>query len=210
MNSNTRIFLTGIGTDVGKTVASAIVAKALDADYWKPIQAGDLNHTDSMKVAEWIGQKKVYPEAYRLHTPASPHYAAEIDHVHIALNETHLPDTSNTLVIEGAGGILVPVNNEQLLVDALSIYTKQCIVVSRHYLGSINHTLLTTEVLTNKGFNIRGVLFVGEKNHTTEQIIIKLTGLKNLGTIPWTKNLTPDFIEQQARALKPALETCLK
>jgi dethiobiotin synthetase len=209
MLSNTahipRIFITGIGTDVGKTVVSAIVAKALHADYWKPIQAGDLNNTDSMKVEAWIGPNVVHPEAYQLNTPASPHYAAKKDAVSITLDATKLPSTNKTLVIEGAGGVMVPINEKQTLLDVVINYTKYCIVVSKHYLGSINHTLLTIASLKNKGYHILGVIFTGDDPKESENIIITLGEVTNLGNIPWTTNLDQRFIEEQAIRIKKTL-----
>lgn len=203
--STSPLFVTGIGTDVGKTVAAAIITKALTAEYWKPIQAGDLDNTDSMKVARWISPNLVHPEAFKLNTPASPHYAAERDGITIQLTAEQLPTTTKPLVIEGAGGIMVPINQEELLVDAIGVYTKQCIVVSRHYLGSINHTLLTIETLKNKGFNILGILFNGDENPATEKIILQLSKVPSLGTIPWCNELSKTFIEEQALRIKDNL-----
>ena len=205
MDKKTPIFVTGIGTDVGKTIASAIITKALDAEYWKPIQAGDLNNTDSMKVRSWITPNLVHAEAYQLNTPASPHYAAEIDNIEILLNKAQLPESNKLLIIEGAGGIMVPINQTELLVDAMATFTKSCIVVSRHYLGSINHTLLTIEILKSKGFKVLGVLFNGDKNEATEKIIVQQTGVTHLGTIPWCTEITQAFIQEQATRLKAIL-----
>jgi dethiobiotin synthetase len=199
------IFVTGIGTDVGKTVVAAIITKALAAEYWKPIQAGDLDNSDSMKVARWIAPNRVHPEAFKLNTPASPHYAAAIDSVEIKFNAKQLPVTSAQLIIEGAGGIMVPINQNELLVDAIGVFTKTCIVVSRHYLGSINHTLLTIATLKSKGFNILGIVFNGDKNDATEEIIIKQTGVNHLGTIPWCEQINQSFIQEQALRLKDNL-----
>jgi dethiobiotin synthetase len=199
------IFVTGIGTDVGKTVVAAIITKALAAEYWKPIQAGDLDNSDSMKVARWIAPNRAHPEAFKLNTPASPHYAAAIDSVEIKFNAKQLPVTSAQLIIEGAGGIMVPINQNELLVDAIGVFTKTCIVVSRHYLGSINHTLLTIATLKSKGFNILGIVFNGDKNDATEEIIIKQTGVNHLGTIPWCEQINQSFIQEQALRLKDNL-----
>ncbi|MEM8847356.1 MAG: dethiobiotin synthase, partial [Bacteroidota bacterium] len=140
------VFVTGISTEVGKTVASAIVVEALEADYWKPVQAGDLENSDSHKIERLISntKTKIHPNAYALNTPMSPHAAAEIDGVKVDLEKINPPQTENHLVIEGAGGLLVPLNERDTIHDLIQPNYK-VIVVSRHYLGSINHTLLTIE-----------------------------------------------------------------
>ncbi len=150
-----KLFITGIGTDVGKTIASAIITEALEADYWKPIQAGDLASSDSHKIKAYLSNDKtvIHPNSYALNTPASPHLAAEIDGVVIDKANIIEPKTDNHLVIEGAGGIFVPINNEDCIVDLIQKEHK-VIVVSRHYLGSINHTLLTIEALQSRKITI--------------------------------------------------------
>jgi len=160
-----KLFITGIGTDVGKTIASAIITQALEADYWKPIQAGDIDHSDSHKIQHYISNSKttIHPNSYQLHTPASPHWAAELDGVVIGLDQIIEPKTKNHLVIEGAGGVLVPLNSTDCVIDIIQSDYK-VIVVSRHYLGSINHTLLTIEALQNRNIKIAGILFSGAEN----------------------------------------------
>ncbi len=180
-----KLFITGIGTDVGKTIASAIVTQALEADYWKPIQAGDLDNSDSHKVKRYLSNPvtKVHANAYALYTPASPHLAAAIDGVTISVQDIKEPATENPhLVIEGAGGIYVPVNATQTIADLIQPDYK-VIVVSRHYLGSINHTLLTVEALKNRGIAIAGIIFNGDENPATEQVILSMTGLNVIGRI---------------------------
>ena len=179
-----KLFITGISTDVGKTIASAIIVEALQADYWKPIQAGDLEHSDTHKVQDLISntQSQFHPNSYALQTPASPHLAAEKDGITIDLNQIQEPQTKNHLVIEGAGGILVPLNETQSVVDIIQPDYK-VIVVSRHYLGSINHTLLTVEALQNRKLSIAGIVFSGEENTSSESIILNRTGLICIGRI---------------------------
>jgi len=179
-----KLFITGIGTDVGKTVASAIVVEALQADYWKPIQAGDLDFGDTHKVKSQISNTKsqFHLNAYALNTPASPHYAAQLDGIVVDLNKITEPKTNNHLVIEGAGGILVPLNDNDCVVDLIRKDYK-VIVVSRHYLGSINHTLLTIEGLQNRKITVAGIIFSGDENKATEEIILKKTGAKFIGRI---------------------------
>lgn len=179
-----KLFITGIGTDVGKTVASAIVTQALEADYWKPVQAGDLELSDTHKVRARVANEKsqFHPNAYALNTPASPHLAAELDGITIDLKKIKEPQTNNHLVIEGAGGILVPLNDTDCIIDLIRLDYK-VIVVSRHYLGSINHTLLTIEALQHRNIPVAGIIFSGDENQATETIILNKTGVKFIGRI---------------------------
>lgn len=195
--------ITGIGTDVGKTVASAIVAESLQADYWKPVQAGDLDNSDSIKVKALTSHVNVLPEAFRLSKPMSPHAAATIDGISIHKEDLMIPETSYNLIVEGAGGVMVPVNDEGLLfADLIEYWELPVIIVSRHYLGSINHSLLTVEVLKKRGVMIAGFIFIGDENKATEEIILNTTGLKMIARIPLTDNLNKDFITEQAQMLK--------
>jgi len=179
-----KIFITGIGTDVGKTIASSIVVEALEADYWKPIQAGDLDKSDSHKVKKYISNSKtiIHDNSYKLNTPASPHLSAKLDGINIDLKLIKEPKTKNNLVIEGAGGLLVPLNEIDSIVDLIQKDHK-VIVVSRHYLGSINHTLLTLETLKNRKIEVAGIIFSGDENKATEEIILAKTKAKYIGRI---------------------------
>lgn len=179
-----KLFVTGISTDVGKTIAAAIIVEALEADYWKPIQAGELENSDTDTVSSLISNSKTqfHPNAYVLQTPASPHYAAEIDKITIDINEIIEPKTSNHLIIEGAGGVLVPLNNSDCVVDLIQ-KDYQVIIVSRHYLGSINHTLLTIESLKSRNVKIAGIIFSGNENKATENIILEKTKVALIGRI---------------------------
>ena len=179
-----KLFITGISTDVGKTIASAIIVEALEADYWKPIQAGDLDNSDSHKIKSLISncQTTIHPNSYRLQTPASPHLAAELDGITIDLNQIVEPVLKEHLVIEGAGGVLVPLNNTDCVTDLIQDDYK-VVVVSRHYLGSINHTLLTIEALKNRNIAIAGIIFSGTENKASEAIILNKSGIKNIGRI---------------------------
>lgn len=179
-----KIFVTGIGTDVGKTIASSIIVEALEADYWKPIQAGDLDNSDSHKIQSRISNTKtqILDNAYALNTPTSPHLAAEIDEVTIDIKKIKEPKTKNHLVVEGAGGILVPINNKECVIDLIQPDYK-VIVVSRHYLGSINHTLMTIEILKSRNINVAGIVFSGDENQSTESIILEKTGVSMIGRI---------------------------
>ena len=195
-----KLFVTGIGTDVGKTIISAILTEALEADYWKPIQAGELETGDAHTVANLISNNKtiIHPNAYALKTPMSPHAAAAIDGVKIDVKKIIPPKTKKNLVIEGAGGLLVPLNDKETILDLIHPDYK-VIVVSRHYLGSINHTLMTIQLLQQKGFDI-AIIFNGEENKTSERIIQKMTGVSVLGRIDhepyFDKNVVLEYAEQ--------------
>ncbi len=177
-------FITGIGTDVGKTIAAAILTEALEADYWKPIQAGDLENSDTHKVMRLISNEKskFHPNAFALQRPMSPHAAAEIDGVEINIKKIKRPVTDNDLVIEGAGGVLVPVNNKETVLD-LANPEDRIIVVSRNYLGSINHTLMTLEIIKSRGLNCFGIIFNGPEVKTTENVILEMSGNSFLGRV---------------------------
>jgi len=198
-----KFIVTGIGTDIGKTVVSSILAEALKATYWKPVQAGDLDNSDSIKIKKWCSENvQVLPEAFRLSQPLSPHSAAEIDNVKITASDLVLPKVDGNFILEGAGGIMVPFNQEGLLfVDLIPMWNLPVILVSRHYLGSINHTLLTAEILQNRGAKIEGVIFVGDENKSTESIILSKTKLKLIARIPIAEEITSEFIKDQAKKI---------
>lgn len=200
-----KYFITGISTEVGKTVASAIITEALEADYWKPIQSGDLAYSDTHKVEKLISNQKTvfHPNAYGLQTPMSPHASAEIDGVTIDISKIIEPATKNSLVIEGAGGLLVPLNDENTLLDILKSEYK-IIVVSRHYLGSINHTLLTVNYLKERGFDV-SILFSGNEHPTTESIIKKMTNVPIIGRIDEEPYFDKNVIKEYANLFKDKL-----
>lgn len=198
-----QFIITGIGTDVGKTVVSAIVSEALQATYWKPVQAGDLENSDSIKISNLTKNVRVLPEAFRLSQPMSPHAAAEKDGVEILPEQLNLPSVSENLIVEGAGGLMVPINSKGFLyADAFAMWKLPVIVVSRHYLGSINHTLMTIEILKQRGIEIEGIIFVGDENLTTESVILKNTGLRLIARIPMAKELNQAFILSEAEKIK--------
>ncbi|WP_298237567.1 dethiobiotin synthase [uncultured Algibacter sp.] len=192
-------FITGISTDVGKTVASAIITEALEADYWKPVQAGELDNCDTKKVERLVSntKSKFHSNAYALKTPMSPHAAADIDGIQIDIKKIKTPKTNNHLVIEGAGGLLVPLNDKNTVFDLIQPHYK-VIVVSRHYLGSINHTLLTIQALKNKGFDV-SIIYSGNKHPTTEAIIKKMTQVPIIGRIDeepyFDKNVVKEYAD---------------
>ncbi|HDZ15156.1 hypothetical protein LCGC14_0776010 [marine sediment metagenome] len=202
-----QIFVTGTSTEVGKTIASAIITEALEADYWKPIQAGSLENTDTDRVKRLISNEKTkfHKSSYELKSAMSPHAAAAIDGVHIDRLEIHEPQTENYLVIEGAGGLLVPLNDSDTVLDII-MPTYQVVVVSRHYLGSINHTLLTVNWLTNKGYDV-SLIFSGNKNPHTENIILHKTGVSLIGRIDEEEKFDKAVIKKYADRFAPILKT---
>jgi dethiobiotin synthetase len=204
---NNSFFVTGIDTNIGKTVVSSILVEALNSDYWKPIQSGDLHYTDTDKVKELVNRKIIlHPETYRLNNPLSPHASAKLDNISISLDSFQLPKTNNNLIVEGAGGLLVPINEDgDYLSDLILKFEMEVILVSKNYLGSINHTLLSITYLKSKGISIKGIVIVGEKNESSESIITKNTEVNILHRVPMVENVTPEFIKEQAELLKSAL-----
>ncbi|OCB75355.1 dethiobiotin synthase [Flavobacterium crassostreae] len=194
-----KLFVTGISTDVGKTIASSILTQALEADYWKPVQAGDLENSDSHKVRNYVSNTKtvIHPNSYQLNTPASPHLAAQIDNITIDLAKIVAPTTTNHLVIEGAGGLFVPLNSQDTIVDLIQPDYK-VIVVSRHYLGSINHTLLTIEALQTRNIKVAGIIFSGAQNQATESIILSKTAVPFIGRIEQEPYFDSNVIQEYA------------
>ncbi len=202
-----KYFITGIGTDVGKTIVSAIFTEALQADYWKPIQAGDLHNSDANKIKNLTTNSKtiIHNNSYALKTPASPHYAAELDNVTINLSNIIEPKTNNHLIIEGAGGIFVPINNSQTILDIIKPNYK-VIIVSKHYLGSINHTLLTIDALKNRNIKVAGIVFNGNENKATESVIKDLGKIKIIGRIDTEPFFDKTVINYYAEKMLPEIK----
>ncbi len=202
-----KIFITGIGTDVGKTVVAAIVTEALQADYWKPVQAGDLEFSDTDRVRSWVSNSRsvFHPNSYALETPMSPHAAADIDGIRIELGNILPPSTENDLVIEGAGGLLVPLNEKDTILDLIP---EDCeiIVVSRNYLGSINHTLLTLETLRSRGRKVSGIVFNGEAVPSTEKIVETLGEVPILGRVDWEEHIDAQVVSKYAGRFRSKLQ----
>ena len=198
-----KYLVTGIGTDVGKTVVSAIITQALEDDYWKPIQSGELENSDSHKINGLTNDcVNIIPERYRLTEPLSPHASAAIDGVQLQLSELTLPESNRNLLVEGAGGLMVPINDTDLLIDAFKQWNLPVIIVSRHYVGSINHTLLTIEALQNRGITIKGLVFVGDENTATESFILNHTKVPFLMRVPIAAEVTADFVQEQANLIR--------
>lgn len=197
-----KYFVTAIHTDSGKTLVSAILCEALHADYWKPVQAGF--PTDSETVASLIsnGSTKIHPEAYLLQKPASPHAAAKAEGIEIKKENFILPSTNSDLIIEGAGGCLVPLAKDFFIVDLIYEFKAEVILVSNLYLGSINHTLLTVEALKVRKISIKGIIFNGEPNPESESIILSTTQLPLLLTILPESIITKEVVLRYAQQLK--------
>ncbi|SDR83958.1 dethiobiotin synthase [Christiangramia echinicola] len=201
-----RYFITGIGTEVGKTIISAIVTEALEADYWKPIQAGDLENSDTHKVQKLVKNDKTifHENAYALNTPMSPHASAEVDGIKLQVKNIKAPHVKKDLVVEGAGGLLVPLNEKETIIDLIK---KEDIVVlvSRHYLGSINHTLLSIEALKSRGLQRIGIIFSGEEHPTTENIIKKIGEVQVIGRVDeepyFDENVVLEYAEKFRKKL---------
>lgn len=203
-----KIFVTGIGTDIGKTIASAVVVEALQADYWKPVQSGGLDYSDMRRVRDLISNQKsiFHSEAYVLQQPLSPHAAAALEGVEIDLEAIRIPETQNTLVIEGAGGLMVPLNDQQLILDLIKKLGASCILVSRNYLGSINHTLLTYAVMQAHQIPVAGILFNGPETPSSEQFIARYTSAPVLGRIEQTDVIDKSFVKKHAEALRKRMQ----
>ncbi len=198
-------FVTAIGTDSGKTLVSAILCEALQADYWKPVQSGLPRDTETVSSLVTNPTTVFHPERFLLTTPVSPHAAAKADGVTIELDAFHLPESANTLVVEGAGGCLVPLSDQHLIIDLIAHLNLETILVSNLYLGSINHTLLTFEALKKRNLPVRGIVFNGDANEESERIILHYTKLRCLLRIKKESAIDREVVKTYALALKKEL-----
>ncbi|HEY1010478.1 MAG: dethiobiotin synthase [Daejeonella sp.] len=189
------IFVSGIGTGIGKTVTSAVLVESLQADYWKPVQSGDLDLTDTDRVKALVsnGKSLFHAEAYRLTQPFSPHKSAALDNISISMAAIVLPQTDNRLIIEGAGGLMVPLNETDLMVDLIQKLDAEVVLVSQNYLGSINHTLLSLELLKSRNIPLRALVICGEENKDSENIIRIKSG-KEILHIPFFEPLNKQVV----------------
>lgn len=196
--------MTGIDTDAGKTVVAAILTEALEADYWKPVQAGELDNTDTMKVQRLVSNDKTifHKEAYALNTPASPHYAAAIDEIEIDYDKIKIPETDNHLIIEGAGGLFVPLNKDLMIIDLIERWQIPVILVSKNYLGSINHTMLSVDALQKRNVPIAGIVFNGEPTPSTEDFVTQYTQVKKIGNLEWLNTVDKVQIKQKSELFR--------
>jgi len=196
------IFITGIGTGVGKTIVSAILVEKLKADYWKPIQSGDLDTSDTANVRSLVSNSITifHPEAYRLTQPFSPHKSAALDGIHIDPEEIKLPETNNQLIIEGAGGLMVPLNEKFLMIDLIKKLDAEVVLVSKNYLGSINHTLMSAGILKSHGIKLSRLIFSGDHDQESEKIIRKFLGIESLH-IPYFDVLNSETVSSFTEGL---------
>lgn len=197
------ITIAGIHTGIGKTVCSAIICQAMGYDYWKPVQAGELNESDSIFIKKNVTHQHciVHPERYQLTIPASPHYAAELDGLEIKATDIVLPQTGNSIVVETAGGIMSPLSDTFLNIDMVEQLNLPVIVVSNNYLGSINHTLLTVEALRQRKVPVKGLVFCGNEFTSTRDFILQYTQLPLLFSIPQFDKITPVVIADFAKTV---------
>jgi dethiobiotin synthetase len=197
-----RLVVTGTDTGIGKTVFSAALTDALGACYWKPVQSGLDEATDSETVSR-LGQippQRIFPEKWRLNTPASPHFAADIDKIALHPDELAPPRTTLPLVIEGAGGLLVPLTRQKVFADVFARWRLPVILCARTGLGTINHTLLSLEAVRQRRIPILGIAFIGDAHPDTEQIIVEMGCTRSLGRLPRLDPLTPDALRRSFRA----------
>lgn len=198
------IFITGIGTDVGKTLASAVLAEAWQADYWKPIQVGNLEQPEAEYVRSLVSNKTsvIHPTQIFLKTPCSPYYAAKLEGVNIQPDKLIMPQTKNILLIEGAGGLMVPLHKDFLIIDLILYWNLPVVVVSRNYLGSVNHTLLSLQVLKQAGIKMMGLIFTDTDYWDSMKYIAHVSRIPVIGHIPHLEEITSERISEVATHFK--------
>jgi dethiobiotin synthetase len=202
------VFITGIGTDVGKTIASAVITKALEADYWKPVQCGDLDNSDSIKIARLTGLKTLQ-EAFKLLAPMSPHAAADLEGAELNIGKISLPKSDKTIVAEGAGGVMVPLNLRETYLDMMVSLKLPVILVTRHYLGSINHTMLSWKVLKEAGLNVVALVVSGTEHKSTESYFATQMDVPFI-RINELKEVNSESIALEAERLKSNIKSLIK
>ncbi len=183
--------VSGTDTGIGKTAAAALLTLGLGAHYWKPIQSGTEDGTDTATVKGLTGlpDSRFLPEAYVLTEPLSPHRSAELDGVEISLDRLALPPVDGPLIVEGAGGLMVPVTRQLLQIDLFKHWAAPVILCARTGLGTINHTLLSVEALRARGMDLHGLLFIGDDNPDNIRTIAEFSGARILGRLPWLEPL---------------------
>ncbi|MFY8091269.1 MAG: dethiobiotin synthase [Chitinophagaceae bacterium] len=211
------IFITGIGTGVGKTIISAIITEALKANYWKPIQAGFDDGTDALEVKQLVSNTDslFFDEVYKLKLPASPHIAAREENIKIEMNDIvssyqniSKNNANNNLIIEGAGGLLVPINDNEFIIDIIKNLNAKVILVSRNYLGSINHSLLTAQICKQQNIDVLGWVF-NDQFMQYEDEIVHWSGYTKISSVPLATTLSASWVSQQAKILEGSLRKVL-
>ena len=204
------IFVTGIDTNVGKTVVSAILAEALQADYWKPVQSGNIEGTDAATIHSLLSntKTKIHPEAYNFKAPTVPSYAAEMEGETMDMQYivSKLPDVPNRLIVEGAGGLMVHLRRDFMVVDLIGLLKMPVVLVSKNYLGSINHTLLSIEAMKTRGIEIIGIIYNGDRSEHMRELVWQSTGVPEIGNVEAGEQLTKEFIREQAALLYSSLQ----
>lgn len=213
------IFITGTGTDVGKTIAAAILCEALEGDYWKPIQAGYDAGTDAALIKQLITNKQttIHSETYKLKLASSPHIAARKEDIKIDLNKIYEDYVNivngqpliNNLIIEGAGGLMVPLNENEFVTDLIKKLNAKVVLVSKNYLGSINHSLLTASVCKQYGLDVLGWMF-NEDYMNYELEIEAWSGYTKIATVPTCAHVNAVFVQEQALLIKHELQSFLQ
>lgn len=195
-----KYFITGIGTNVGKTVASAVLVEAMKADYWKPIQSGTIESRDLETVKSLVSNKQsvFHPEVYSLKEPLSPHFAAKLENIEIDINHINLPKTNNHLLIEGAGGLLVPINSKHYVIDIAKKFDCEVILVISNYLGCINHSLLSIEYLVKNNYKLHALVLNGNFEDEVKQVIINYCKGVKVIEIPNLAELSKENITEIA------------
>lgn len=193
-----RYVVAGTDTGIGKTIISAGLTGVLNARYWKPIQSGLDEETDSETVLRLSGvsHQQILPEAYRLRTPASPHLSARLDGVEIESARLQPPEVEGPLIIEGAGGLLVPLTDDLVFADLFARWRIPVILCARTSLGTINHTLLSLEALRQRDIPVFGIAFIGDENSETQRIIEKMGRCRLLGRLPWITDIDANALHR--------------
>lgn len=203
-----RIIVAGIGTNVGKTIVSAILTTLLEGDYWKPIQSGEECDTNKMKTLIDAEKHRIHPSAYSFKAPLSPHHAARLENISISMQLVP-PHTTRPLIIEGVGGIYVPLTAKNLSLELFATWNCRWIVVSKHYLGSINHTLLTCEILKRHNISVAGIIFNGVPNRDSESPILEISKFPLLGRVLPESNLNKKTIQKYSQLWRPSIHKYL-
>lgn len=199
-----KISILGIHTDIGKTVAAAVMTEALQADYWKPVQAGDLDNSDTKKIKKWISNNRsvVHNEAIRLQMAASPHIAAANENLVYSFKDFKMPQNENLLLIETAGGVYSPIDKEHTMLDMVEYYGWETVLVSNNYLGSINHTLLCLEAIKKRNIDILALIINGARNESSEQFIRKYAKIDKIVYIPSLSEICQKSIADAAASFR--------
>lgn len=200
--NNRGYFVTGIGTGVGKTIVSAVLCKALGADYFKPLQCGDLDAPEAEKISRLVPGTYIHPTIYALREPVSPHRAARMEGAEICLDTIQLPQSDRIVIVEGAGGLLVPLNDTETIADLAQKLNLPLVLVVNHYLGSLNHTLLSLHYIRSRKLPFAGIVFNGQSDAESERIIGLLGGADVLGHVFYMDEPNPELVAQAAANIK--------